>query len=579
MTLTSTDAGAAAAPLLDLYRDSASPAAADTLGEIEFNGEDSAGNKQTYGLIHGSILSPTSGAEQGQLHFETATAGALTEKMIIGTTNLVINEIGGIFNVRIEGDTDANLFYTDATNSRVGIGLIAPAEKLDVLGNAKVSGRATIDTLTIGLGGQTTVASNTALGYQALNSASLTGTANVGVGYQALRDNTTGSNLTAVGYAALLSNTTGAGNSALGASALIDNTTGADNTAVGVNALFSNSTASQGTAVGREALRYFNTANNTAVGYAALTGSSTVANNTGNTLTAVGYLALTKNTTGSNNVAVGRALENNTTGGSNIAVGNSSLGTNTTGTGNVAVGGTSLFNTTTGDINTAVGGNALRENVTGSASTAVGADALYRFVSAGNQVAIGYRALYGGDATPANNTGATNIGIGYLAGDVITTGSRNTIIGANSDPSAAAGVDQTVVGEGLTGKGDDTAFIGGTNGAYNEKNVTTWETTSDQRIKKNIVSNNVGLEVISQIDVRNFEYRTAEEITDLPASAAIDQSGVQLGVIAQELQAVLPNCVTENSTGVLSINTDQLIWYLVNSVKQLSAKVAELEGA
>ena len=140
MTLTSTDASATASPLLELYRDSASPAASDTLGEIEFNGEDSAGNKQAYGLIHGSILSPTSTTEQGQIHFETATAGALTEKMIIGTSNLVINEIGAVFNVRIEGDTDANLFYTDATNSRVGVGIITPAEKLDVVGNIKLTG-------------------------------------------------------------------------------------------------------------------------------------------------------------------------------------------------------------------------------------------------------------------------------------------------------------------------------------------------------------------------------------------------------------------------------------------------------
>jgi len=144
MTLTSTDAGATAAPTIDLYRDSATPAASDTLGEIEFNGEDSAGNKQAYGLIHASILSPTSTAEQGQLHFETATAGALTEKMIIGTTNLVINEIGAVFNVRIEGDTDANLFYTDATNSRVGVGTVSPAEKLDVVGNIKLSGNVVI---------------------------------------------------------------------------------------------------------------------------------------------------------------------------------------------------------------------------------------------------------------------------------------------------------------------------------------------------------------------------------------------------------------------------------------------------
>ena len=140
MALTSTDAGAAAAPLLDLYRNSASPAASDTIGEIEFNGQDSAGNKQQYAVIHASILSPTSTAETGQIHFETATGGASTEKMIIGTTNLVINDIGAIYNVRIEGDTDANLFFTDATNSRVGIGILTPAEKLDVVGNIKLSG-------------------------------------------------------------------------------------------------------------------------------------------------------------------------------------------------------------------------------------------------------------------------------------------------------------------------------------------------------------------------------------------------------------------------------------------------------
>ena len=151
VTLTSTDAGATASPLLELYRDSATPAASDTLGEIEFNGEDSAGNKQAYGLIHASILSPTSTAEQGQLHFETATAGALTEKMIIGTTNLVINEIGAVFNVRIEGDTDANLFYTDATNSRIGVGTASPAEKLDVVGKIKVSDNIVIGTTAKGI--------------------------------------------------------------------------------------------------------------------------------------------------------------------------------------------------------------------------------------------------------------------------------------------------------------------------------------------------------------------------------------------------------------------------------------------
>jgi hypothetical protein len=191
ITLNSTDAGATAAPLLDLYRDSASPAASDTLGEIEFNGEDSAGNKQQYALIHASILSPTSTAESGQLHFETATGGASTEKMIIGTSNLVINEIGAVFNVRIEGDTDANLFYTDATNSRVGVGTISPAAKLDVNGEALING------LTVGRGGSA-VATNTALGASALT-ANTSGTINTAIGSSSGSAITTGAKNTILG--------------------------------------------------------------------------------------------------------------------------------------------------------------------------------------------------------------------------------------------------------------------------------------------------------------------------------------------------------------------------------------------
>jgi hypothetical protein len=272
--------------------------------------------------------------------------------------------------------------------------------------------------------------------------------------------------------------------------------------------------------------------------------------------TALGFEALhSASLTGVGNAGFGyRALLSNTTGNNNSAVSVDALKLNTTGDNNTAIGAAALRENTTASNNTAVGVQALRDNTTGGSNSAVGRDALR-----------------------ANTTGADNTAIGATAGIDITTGARNTIIGANSDPSAAAGIDQTVVGEGLTGKGDDTAFIGGVNGAYNEKNVTTWETTSDERIKKNIVSNGVGLEVISQIDVRNFEYRTAEEITELPASAAINQPGVQLGVIAQEFQAVLPGCVTENSTGVLSVNTDQLIWYLVNAVKQLSEQVKSFE--
>lgn len=282
---------------------------------------------------------------------------------------------------------------------------------------------------------------NTAVGSQAVQG-NTTGIQNTGVGHNAFQNSTTGSSNSAVGAFALRNNTTGNANTAVGLSALQNNTTGSDNTAVGTNALLSTTTANFNTAVGREALRYFDTANNTAVGAFALEGSTTVANNTGSTLTAFGYLALRRNTSGNNNVAISRALENNTTGSSNVAVGASALSANTTGSSNTAIGLNALLNTTTGLLNEAVGTNALRENVTGQLSTAVGSDALRRFVSAGNQVAIGHRALFGGDATPANNTGANNIAIGYQAGDAITTGSTNLVIGYNIDVDSATANNQ-----------------------------------------------------------------------------------------------------------------------------------------
>lgn len=255
-----------------------------------------------------------------------------------------------------------------------------------------------------------------------------------------------------------------------------------------------------------------------------------------------------------------------TSGARNTAVGWRAAFKLTSGSDNIAVGYTSGYELSTGNENTAVGNGTILANISGSGNTAVGFRALYSN-TADQQTAVGSQSLYFA-------TGASNVAVGYAAGDTITTGTENTYVGHNADASGNNVSKEHVFGQGLTGKGSNTAFIGGTNGAYNAKNVTTWETTSDARIKKNIADNFDGLDRIKAIRVRNFEYRKPEEITELPASAAIDKAGVQLGVIAQEM---LPECVTENSTGVKSVNTDALIWYLVNAVKELSAQVDALK--
>jgi len=319
-----------------------------------------------------------------------------------------------------------------------------------------------------------------------------------------------------------------------------------------------------------------------------LTAGRGAGNNTSNTV--FGRLAFGNNTTGVNNIAVGaQSLYNNTTGNQNTATGAQSLYSNTTGANNIAVGFQSLYSNETGIQNTAISNYALRSNTTGENHTAVGFNSLFSNTTGIRNTAIANYALYSNTTGSYNvsaghqslynsTTGIANIALGVSAGDIITTGSRNVIIGLGTDPSAENGNDQIVIGYSLAGKGNDTAFIGGTNGAYNEKNVTTWETTSDERIKKNIEDNNTGLDILSKIQVRNFEYRTPDEITNLPSHAAIEKDGVQLGVIAQEIQKVLPECVSENSTGVLSVNTDPLVWYLINAVKELKAEIQALKG-
>ncbi len=356
---------------------------------------------------------------------------------------------------------------------------------------------------------------------------------------------------TVLGRVALPANTTGQYNTAMGEEALNQNTVGSYNTALGWRALRNNLDGTQNVAVGHEPLRD---------------------NTSGFNNVAVGHLALAKNTTGYGNSSIGaETLQENTTGYYNLALGQAALKANTTGYANVALGQSTLIVNLTGANNTAIGSSALDSNTTGSGNTAIGALALSANTTGGQAVAIGNEAL-------RLSTGDYNIGVGYRAGDAITSGALNIIVGAFSDTSSATVNNEIIIGNSLTGKGDDTAFIGGANGAYNGKNVTTWETTSDARIKKNIVDNADGLALIEQIRVRNFEYRTPAEITELPKAAAIDKPGVQLGVIAQELQGVLPACVTENSTGVLSVSTDPLVWYLINAVQELSARVKELES-
>ena len=138
----------------------------------------------------------------------------------------------------------------------------------------------------------------------AAGNATMSGTANVGLGFGVLEELISGNDNTAVGTAALQTDTGGSFNSALGFEALIGNHIGGFNTAVGYKALFHNDAY-----------------NNTAVGSQAL-----LNNSSGELNVAIGVGALSNNTSGSDNIAIGTTSGAALASGShNIHIGNPAL--------------------------------------------------------------------------------------------------------------------------------------------------------------------------------------------------------------------------------------------------------------
>jgi trimeric autotransporter adhesin len=312
----------------------------------------------------------------------------------------------------------------------------------------------------------------------------------------------------------------------------------------------------------------------------------------------VGGLALAVSDGGSNNTAIGKqALTSLTTADHNTAVGSNAMFNITTGHGNVAVGYLAAYSleggSGDGKNNVAIGREAMELQTTQEDIIAIG----YNAMGNGNSTSNSQNTCVGSQAmSDAGLAGYGNTVMGYLSGSGMTSAVHNTLIGRQADTvlttgdenivitsynartSAAAGTGQIVIGHNIVGKGNNTGLFGGASGVYNEGNTAAWSTVSDERIKKNITDNNIGLEAINKIQVRNFEYRTEDEITELPKESVIKKEGNQVGVIAQEIQEILPDLIKEQTTGCLSVNPDNLTWYLINAVQELSAEIKKLKG-
>jgi hypothetical protein len=181
----------------------------------------------------------------------------------------------------------------------------------------------------------------------------------------------------------------------------------------------------------------------------------------------------------------------------------------------------------------------------GDASTAMG----YQTTASGfNSVAMG-------DNTTASDYGSLSIGSYNSVNSSVTTGGSAT---AFNTANAAF-----VIGNGISGALSD-AFVVKFNGDATLSGDLT--INSDERLKDNIQPLGSTLNKLHQIEAKTYSLKKDEEHTP------------KIGLLAQEVQLVFPELVTEGADGILSVNYQGLVPVLINAINEQDAKIAALEA-
>lgn len=463
-----------------------------------------------------------------------------------------------------------------------------------------------------GAGTSVTGVYNTAIGYNA-GTALTTGTYNTAVGALALAISTTQASNTAVGFKSLAANT-GTNNIALGESAATSisgrQVQGSYNIAIG-NYSFTgflgdfNSTSQHNVAVGyRSMMKAYLGDYNVGVGNYTFSTSSFLE---GDNNVAVGYYAGSAVTTGTDNAFVGKdAGKALTTGIYNVTVGSGAGAFLTTSSFNTGIGGFALGGMQTASDNVAVGyracGSQFGRNLQGNKNVAVGNYALIGNLGDFNSTstencAIGYSAMsesYTADYCVAvgayalngeNNDlqGDYNAAIGYSAGRAISTGTQNTMLGANAAYSGTnnltTGSNNTIIGYNAASTSatvSNEITLGNSSIATLRCQVTTITSLSDARDKANIRDLPAGLDFIKALRAVSFDWNMRDG----------GKVGIaDTGFIAQELKAAqevtgisIPGLVYEENPERLEAGYGKLLPVLVKAIQELSAKVESLEA-
>jgi hypothetical protein len=95
--------------------------------------------------------------------------------------------------------------------------------------------------------------------------------------------------------------------------------------------------------------------------------------------------------------------------------------------------------------------------------------------------------------------------------------------------------------------------------------------TSDERLKTNVVAINDALMKVNSIDGVTFDW------TDAAKEGHTHRESREAGVLAQQIEAVLPEVVTTREDGFKAVNYEKIVPLLIQAIKELTVKVETLE--
>jgi len=185
-------------------------------------------------------------------------------------------------------------------------------------------------------------------------------------------------------------------------------------------------------------------------------------------------------------------------------------------------------------------------------------------ISGSSQISLGSAA--GNIALATQTTGDYVASLVQGTGVTITNNS-----GENSTPTIAIGqavgtsanVQFSSIGVGTTASG--------TGGEIRATGDIIAFHSSDIRLKENITPITNALEKVNQISGNTYDWKEGYDEVH-------SHKGNDVGVIAQEIEEILPQIVTNRDNGFKAVQYEKIIPLLIESIKELSAKIDRLEN-